>query len=272
MKNLLVQVEKGRLDFLHRVRSKWGTYVRSDPNVSQADNLDARSLSYRKLLRAKNDIRIIVKHPAFSFYWKLYSAYLRRLQATEEIITVDGYLWTPKRLVVEKVARHKTTILRAASSFSIDPHTLGAIVIDEVTRFSGLDFLEDPTAFIGRDTTVGISQIRIETARGLIKAGYYNPNPHDPELSPTRIDKASKAHLYQYLIQPKHNIYFAAGRIMEIIDFWSPHIDISQRTDMIQFAYARGEISLEQLMRLDDRARQTREEFYPLARTILSGK
>lgn len=271
LKNLLVLVEKGRLDYLHNVRGKRGKYVRSDPNRARDDNLDVRSIPYHRLLRAKDDLEMILGQAEFQLYWKLYSAYLRRIQETEKIITVDGFLWTPERIIIDKISKQRVHILRAAAAFSIDPNLLGAIVIDECARFSGLDLVDDPRALIGKNTTVGIAQIRVDTAKELIIRGYYNPNPRDPLLEKERITTTPPGHLYTYLIKPHHSIHFAAARIQYLIDRWVPFADISKRVDIIGTVYSLPDNRAKPRKNPEssDRGRQIKDEFYPLAKKVL---
>ena len=274
LKEAITMAIKGVLELAHVVQAKIGTYLRSHPNATSDDNLDTRSVTAYRIVKAIDALDSIVFYPAFQTYWKLRNAYLRRLQKQgRKIIIVDGYLATPKDLAVETLLQHRKHIFAAAKLFSIDSYTLGAIMIDEYARLSMLDVLTDEVLLTLHNPSVGIAQVTIETARGLIKQGYYNPNPDDKELSEKNIDKTSREHLYAYIVQPKHNVHFAAAKIRERINFWSPRIDISKRPDMIQYAYARGEkVTLEQLKKLDKRARQTRREFYPLAKRILGHK
>lgn len=262
---------KGALGAVHIVKAKIGKYLRSSPNAQSADNLDTMSVTAHRVVKAVDKLDSIIFYPAFRMYWKLQQAYLRRLQRQgKKIIVVDGYLATPKDLVIETLLKHRKYIFVAARRFSIDPYTLGAIMIDEYARISMLDVLTDEVLLTLHDPSVGIAQVTIETARSLIKQGYYNPNPEDSALSEKNIDTASRSHLYAYVVQPKHNVHFAAAKIRERIDFWSPRLDIAHRSDMIQYTYARGnKVTLEQLRQLDARARQTRREFYPLAKQIL---
>lgn len=262
---------KGALEVMHIVKAKVGKYLRSNPNMKLEDNLDTTSVTAYRIVKAVDTLDFIIFYPAFQAYWKLRQAYLKRLQNQgKKIIVVDGYLATPKEFVVDTLLKHRGYIFAAAKRFSINPYTLGAIMIDEYARISMLDVLTDEVLLTLHDPSVGIAQVAIETARSLIKQGYYNPNPDDRALSEKNIDKASREHLYAYVVQPKHNVHFAAAKIRERIDFWSPRLDISNRPDMIQYTYARGnKVTLEQLKKLDARARQTRREFYPLAKQIL---
>lgn len=273
LKEAINLVIKGAFDLVHLVKKIVSPYLRSNPNAKPKDNLDTMSVTVHRIVKAVDRLDSIVFYPAFQAYWKLRQAYLKHLQKQgKKIIVVDGYLATPKELVVKTIAKHRTLIFAAANLFSIDPYTLGSILIDECARISMLDVLTDEVLLTLQNPSVGIAQVRIDTARDLIKQGYYNPNPNDTALSEKNINTTSREHLYAYIIQPKHNVYFAAAKIRERIDFWTPrfNIEIENRTDWMQFLYARGDgVTLEQLKKLDGRARQTLREFYPLAKQIL---
>src|SRR3989344_439144 len=97
LKKAIVYTEKGRLELVHIARTKLGgKYLRSNPNGSADDNLDAFSVSLPTLHRA----------------------YIRSLQERGDVImTVDGHLWTPRKWVVDEVSRHVDIVRKAAREF-----------------------------------------------------------------------------------------------------------------------------------------------------------
>lgn len=81
---------------------------------------------------------------------------------------------------------------------------------------------------------------------------------------------AGRRHLYDYLIQPKHNVRFAAAFIQFVIDFWSRHIDLSSRTDIIGTLYHIGYGKPKIDPKADERGTQIANKFYPLAKRWLA--
>lgn len=266
--------EKGRLELVHIVRTKLKRFLRSNPNAATSDNLKTLSISPALLRRAKNDVRILFGLRAFRACRRLYETFLKDLQGRGEIIiAVDGHLWTPRQWVVDGVSPHRDTIRKAAKKFSIDPLLLGAIIVDEFARYSALDFLFDvPLALVGMDTSVGVAQVTMKTARDVMRNGYYNPNPRDPKLDSKIIQQTSNAHLYQYVADPVHNIHLAAGRMRQMIDYWSRALDLRDHPEVIATLYSRGLGVPKTNPQTSDRGEQIMCEFYPLFRDILSNE
>jgi hypothetical protein len=269
-------VEKGLIEGVHIVKTKIKKavqkYLRADPNASEKDNLDYMAITPHRSFRAIEDVTDLFQNPGFKQYWQLYTDYLNDVRKKgNEIISIDGLYRTPKRFVVEKVRNHKRYIFPAARKFSIDPYTLGAIVIDEYAQYSAIDILTDDLLLTLRDPSVGIAQITLKTARTLIKKEYYNPNPADPKLSKSRIDSVSGEYLYAYVVKPRHNINFAAARIRYLIDRWENAFDISDRPDLIGTLYSASDSKKKphDKPKPSDRGKQIQEEFYPLAKQIL---
>lgn len=126
---------KGVLEAVHIVKAKVGKYLRSNFNAKLEDNLDTMSVTAHRVVKAANKLDSIVFSPAFQTYWKLRQAYLKHLQKQgKRIIVIDGYLATPKDLVIETLLKHRKDIFTASKRFSIDPYALGAIMIDEYAR------------------------------------------------------------------------------------------------------------------------------------------
>jgi len=127
----------------------------------------------------------------------------------------------------------------------------------------------DWAAKIGIETTIGIGQVSVETARSLIKLGLYSPNPEDAQLKSENIDKASKSHLYHYLKEPVHSANLSAAKIRYDIDRWAPETDISNRPDILGTVYSQGDIPVHNNPQPDtNRGSQIGKEFYSLAKVI----
>ena len=153
----------------------------------------------------------------------------------------------------------------------MDPYLLVAIIIDEIARFAPIEPITDPLAgyFIGVNTSIGLAQVETDTAQDLIKRGYYNPNPDDDELPQENILKVSRRHLYQYLKDPKHSIFFAAARMRALTDEWKKFIDISKRPEIIATLYHLPRRLPHADPQPNARGLQIINEFYPFAKDWL---
>ena len=160
----------------------------------------------------------------------------------------------------EKLQSHKELIFEAAKHYNIDPYLLGAIIIDEIARLAPFeDAIELLVAqHVGRNTSLGIAQIKINTARDLIETRYYDFKEVDS--------------LANHIAQPKHNVFLAAARIRSIIDRWGKVIDISNRPEIIATLY-----SLEDSKKPphsdpqpNERGNQIVGEFYQLSKSFLN--
>lgn len=257
---------------MHVVRTGPGSYIRANPNTMEDDNLDILSISSYKLFAAIDDLSAVAHLPGFRQYWKYYSAYLRtRQKKGEKLIRIGGRPLATHHDVVVTLRPHRQLILDAANHFSIDPNTLGAVIIDEWVRAHIWEEIFDkllPT-LVGWNASAGIAQVKLETARGLIRDGYYNPNPKDKKLAEENIGRVPRSYLYEYVVQPKHSVYFSAARIREIIDQWLLVIDLSDRPEIIGTLYSQKKRTPNKTPRPTDRGVQIKNEFYPLATKIL---
>lgn len=266
------QVVQGKLPALHIVRTGQGSYLRSNPNGAAADNLDTLSISAYKLFACSDNSTLLTSLLGLKRYMGYYEKFLDTLEKLgESIIIVDGIPRTTKERVRSKLTPHRKHIFAAAAHFSIDPITLGAIIIDEIVRMAPFESIADALLprVLSRNVSVGIAQVKLETARGLIKSGYYNPNPQDEKLSKKQIGETSRSSLYGYVVQPVHNVHFAAAAIKNLIDQWKPILDISDRPEIIGTLYHQPPRKPNLHPGPDERGEQIASEFYPLAKNIL---
>lgn len=265
-------VKQEKLDLVHLVKTGKGSYLRSNPNQVGDDNLDAISVSSYKLFLSINNIKYLMSKDGIDAYKKYITLHARSMKERgEHVVYIDGYPLITREQIITKLTPHKRTIFAAAKEFSIDPHTLGAIIIDEIARVNPWEDTIDKllSAHIGVNASVGIAQVTINTVRELIRKEYYNPNPDDKKLSKENIMKASKAYLYAYAEQPRHSIRFGAARIRQIIDHWFYKTDLSKRPEMIGTLYSQGLGSPKSNPGSSPRGLQIAQEFYPLAQNIL---
>lgn len=269
LKEAIGLAQNGKLKGAYTVRGRGGIYLRTKPNIPKMNELETLSVTGKVLVAYARDTRHDARSTA------LMNSYIQRYAAS----LADGYAYIlpvgqPKMLraltaaVKERLIIQKKHVLDAAEEFSIDPAMLGAILIDEIARlfpFEGIiEALEGN--IIGVNVSIGIAQVTIDTAHDLIRKGIYHPNPKDTFLPYARLTNAGRRHLYDYLIQPKHNVRFAAAFIRFVIDFWSKYIDLSSRTDIIGTLYHIGYGKPKGDPKADERGAQIANEFYPLAK------
>lgn len=108
----------------------------------------------------------------------------------------------------------------------------------------------------------------VKTGRGSYLRA--NPNPSDKNLSRENVGAVTRRYLYDYVVQPKHSIYFAAARMREIIDQWSGKIDLSDRLEIIFTLYHQKPRTPNLTPGPDKRGLQIQKEFLPLAESILT--
>ena len=208
--------KEGKIEGVHIVRRSSGTYLRTNKGVPKSEELDKLSISVNDLYTWTRGLKIPKEVSAFSRYLDLYS---KSLSETQSYIDPVGRPRVLEHVVRDRLRSHRDLVFEAARHYKIDPYILGAILIDEIARVNPIEDISDKAkAKLGFDASGGVAQVKIETAYGLFKLGYYNPNPDDPKLSFKSLDKDSRLHFYDYLIQPRHSIFFAAARVRYLGD------------------------------------------------------
>jgi hypothetical protein len=118
---------------------------------------------------------------------------------------------------IARISKNETTrrlkplvgeIKDTAAKHNVDPYLLTAILIDELARMGPDDLLDVLGKLDIVDTSVGLAQVKMSTARDMIKKKYYDA---DPNISP--------AQLYELLIDDRESIQFAAAYINFIKNF-----------------------------------------------------
>ncbi len=258
----------GKLEGIYPVHRDSGTYLRTKPDVPKKEHLERLSISAYQLFSSGDNISSTLVRQGFDAYWRLYQD---SIEKSKPFIAIDGYPRIAKETAKEKLQANREIILEAARKFTVDPYLLGAIIIDEIARFAPIEMITDPLGgyFIGVNTSVGIAQVKIDTARGLIKNDYYNPNPRDNQLSSANIQKVSRSHLYEYVKEPRHSIFFAAAKMRSVIDLWQKSIDISKSPEIIATLYSLKGKSPHPDPQPNDRGLQIANEFYQFAKEWL---
>lgn len=259
------------LDNLFVVNGTYGEYLRAVPNISEKDNLDSLSVTASDIVAFVNRTRHFQSTDAISVYRAQYIASIIE-QGKPFIESVDG----DKAFVSsvrDVIKSNSKIILQASKEFDIDPHLLGAILIDEIVRLSAFEEIRDKflLQLLGRNVSVGAAQVKLETANDLIKRGLYNPNPHDKNLPFSgNLRNKDREYLYDYVVDPKHNIRFAAAFIRSIITVWSKYIDLSERPEIIGTLYHQGYGKPKKNPFAIERGEQIADEFYNYAKQWLT--
>ncbi len=257
------------LDNIYVVHRKNTDYLRTNKRIQ--NSLDKISISSNLFLSSINDINKILSLPNLDGYWNsCQDLLIKQEKKGEDIIRIDGFPRATKKYVKEKLLPFKQLIIDASQKFSVDQYLLGAILIDEIVRLSLFEDIRDKLLVnkLNYDISIGLGQVKIETARGLIKEGYYNPNPDDENLNKSKITKTTRPYLYKYVVEPKHNIFFSAVKIRSLIDTWNPVIDLSSRPEIIATLYHFSERTAHLDPEPDKRGLQISSEFYGLFKKI----
>ena len=213
------------LDNIYTIHRKSGDYLRVNKN--RGTSLDHLSMSSHTFLSSMDNINKILSFPNLKSYFDSYQNLLIKQEKTgEDIIRIDGFPRSTKKYIHDKLFYYQQFIIEASTKFSVNKYLLGAILIDEIVRISPFEEIRDRLLvdYLDSNLSIGMGQIKIETARILIKSEYYNPDSNDEKLNIKNISRTSRSYLYKYLIQPKHNIYFSAARIKYLVDIWKKKV------------------------------------------------
>jgi len=165
----IVATRNKTLENTHVVNEGTGIgFIRSNPNETGEDNLDALTLSFHQLEELLKDYAIATTFPALQEYEKGRQENIKK-EGTP--IYIDGDAKKTKEQVFMHIEKYKSEILEASNKQNIDPKILTAILIDEYLRMGPNDWF-DWRAKLGINTSVGIAQIKVETARNIIQFGY----------------------------------------------------------------------------------------------------
>ncbi len=269
---LLAQIvdltRRDQIEGIYVVKKNTGVYLRSKRDIPKNMQLDAIAINSDDI-SSFVDLRTSGSTPILSQYTILYNKSLT--DGDQPILKpVGNNSYASTAAVKEKVVSVKQIIYKAAAYFNLDPFQLGAILIDEIARLAPFEEITDSMSVrdIGANTSVGIAQIKIDTANNIIRKKLYNPNPSDPKLPLKRINRESRAYLYDYLIQPQHNIFFESAILIDLINNWKEFIDLKNRFNILATLYSLSRVPHAD-PRSNDRGNQISGEFYNLAREWL---
>lgn len=236
------------------------------PATSSAATLFELQAQLQSLLTQGNAIST----PAIHRYIQ---QYIESLPEGGPYVEPVGSFRIPRAVVKEVFQSHTPIIKKASKEFAIDQFTLGAIIIDEIARMAPFEPIYEKlqVEVVGRWVSVGVAQVSIDTANDLIGRGLYNPNPNDTKLPfPGNLANKERRYLYRYVVEPKHNIRFAAAVVRDIIDFWSTYVDLSDRPEIIGTLYHKGRGDPHSNPMPNKRGVQIADEFYAYAKQWLT--
>lgn len=264
-------VRRGDVAGAYVVERKTGAYIRSKITVPKQEQFEKIAIPIKNLLLYAQGILSVDNTPALKTYASLLTS---SLPSDQPFITLAGQ--PPWKVLTADVKRtiipQRANIFASANTFSIDPYLLGAILIDEIAQLNPFEEILDALGvkIIGGNTSVGIAQVKTDTANSMIAKGLYNPNPGDLTLPFKKLDKAAREHLYIYLVDPKHCIFFAGAYIRSIINYWTSKVDLTKRPDIIGTLYSQGYGKPKSNPETNDRGTQIATEFYSLAKQWLT--
>ena len=261
-----------KFENVYAVRGKGGVYLRTKPSTPKKEQLEQISVSSHQLFSYANDTRNALSTPALARYLQLYQYTLEK-DGGPLIVTYDDKGKITKEAARIKLQPHRDLIFSAARKFAIDPYLLGAIIIDEIARFAPWESITDPLFgyILSINASAGIAQVKLNTARGLIKNGYYNPDPSNPKLTPEKVEEVLRRSLYEYVKEPKHSISFAAARMRELADRWKRFVNLDTMPEIIATLYHLPDDKKKPHgnPQQNERGSQIAGEFYKLAKVWL---
>lgn len=265
-------VKKDQISGLRVATRNGVSYLRASRRRVGVPALQNVSVSTKSMLSAGNVTNIFAQ-PQFRPFWDFYQNQLEK-QAIQGklIVSVDGQPFDTVNHVQSVLLPYKEHIFSAAQQFQIDPYLLAAIIIDETVRLAPFEEIAEKikSTFVrSSNVSVGIAQVKLQTAKDLIRQGYYNPNPLDEKLSKKAITATSLAHLYSYVANPKHNVYFAAAKMKALIDEWKLKAGIEIPPVIIATLYHLTYKPPHATPQTNVRGEQIIAEFYLLAKEIL---
>ena len=136
------------------------------------------------------------------------------------------------------IKENKNNIIDAANEFGVNPGILGAIIYTE--QFNNVNMLDyyfdDFGGKLGLDTSIGLAQVKISTAKMLEEEGYM------PRITVSDNErKTENAKRIEALNDPQTNIRYAAAYLKYIQDIWKDvYPEIDGRTAILATLYNTG--------------------------------
>lgn len=272
LKETVQAVKLGQIEGVHIAKRGKTEYLRTNRSPVRT-NIDAVSVPWYWFFSPTKIKRSMATGQALELFLKESAAeFEKRFGEDKKIVSVESkYFFATEEYVAQKLLAYKQYIFAAAKQYDIDPYLLGGIFIDEIVELALFEEIRDVFSAdtLGMDISVGIAQVKIETARTLIELRYYNPNPKDAKLSEKNISKTSRSYLSKYVLDPKHNVFFGAAQVRYIVDAWMSFLDLRTRPEIIGTLYSHGKGKPKNNPQSIPRGEQIANEFVPLAKKIL---
>lgn len=190
-------VRRGVLIGLHIVEARGRPYIRSNGNSSTEDNLDSLSVPAGSLSK---EIKDPDGDERVSAYAAAYGKFLELKFEQDDLLYLGNTARILKKDVVRRLRPLAKQIKMAAEKYDVDAKLLAAILIDELARTGPDDLLDILGRFDVTDTSVGLAQVKMSTARDLIKRKYYSADPN-----------MSQSKLHDLLMDDGVSVQFAAA-------------------------------------------------------------
>jgi hypothetical protein len=140
---------------------------------------------------------------------------------------------------------HKNDIIEASRSFGISPRLLASIVYAEqsLNVKPGEDVLDKVLALSGYNASIGVAQIKVETARWTLLQLENPSSPFHDERSALKLRANVSDDLATDLAESKTNLLFAAAYVAMIEVHWRSILNVSfpdRATGIIATLYSLG--------------------------------
>jgi hypothetical protein len=258
--------QEGKIEGACCVQRKNSVSIRTLPKIEKDDEFDNLSVTIGNILLYTQGTHVSKISPLIDNFIAIYRTYLKQ---NEQIIKPIGQPEVLLANIKRQLQQHRNIIFDAAKTYEIDPYLIGAILIDEIARLIPFESIIDAVGVLaGRNMSVGIAQVKIDTANSIIKLNLYNPNSHDQKLPYKKLDSDARSHLYTYLINPRHNIFFATAVVKDILNSWNPVAGKKLTQSVIATLYSKGG-KPNHSPSSNERGEQIANEFYILAKKLL---
>ena len=141
------------------------------------------------------------------------------------------------------IISNKEHIIAAAVCYSIDAAILASCIYAEQCK--NVNFIDDfdlmQAGFLNLDASIGVSQVKVSTAKVVEDVGLYT-NDIASAWGIDRIDDDDRINRCDRLTHNRTNIFYAGGYLRYIINLWKTEFPaINYRTDILATVYNLGE-------------------------------
>jgi len=139
------------------------------------------------------------------------------------------------------IKRNRDNIIKYAEEYSVSPSAIAAVICAEQNlNVDFIDTLTDWIAIFGIDTSIGVGQVRLSTAKMLEDKGYVTKSTHKVRnwlVTPSLRNRLTVTRL----MDEEQNIMYVAAYLKYMIDVWQKDFpDIHNRIDILATLYNTG--------------------------------